>query len=263
MMAAQTKKSPRGNGGSSVEKTAAQNSHSESTDRYTDSQDESISVGRGHWFTMVMDVVLEDERLSKTGLLCYLALCRYANVNSRDCDPSLSGIAKLARLSRNSVLQGIEELERLSYIRRTRRTEPGRKERARNVYFLTDQPGAVTAPPPRIGSPTAPPWFNDCTTGGATTEPKLEGKKEIGGAPTDVKDRLREIYGRRYSGYLGLTDADAKRSTQLATKHGAETYLSAFAEYISDNAKFLREKGHPIASFTSSSGTTFRAPPAE
>jgi len=95
-------------------------------------------------FAKLMNVVVDDSRIGRLGLLVYLALCRFANNRSRKCWPSVRAIADVARLSPRSVYAGIAELRQLGHLNvDAKYSERGRGS---SFYTLNDQAGGRTTP---------------------------------------------------------------------------------------------------------------------
>jgi hypothetical protein len=87
-------------------------------------QSDSIGVERRRLpFTLIENIVLEDQALGPVDILVYLALAKHSD-GEGTCWPSLSTIAKLARVHRSSVAQAIKRLEARGYLRRTARFRP-------------------------------------------------------------------------------------------------------------------------------------------
>jgi len=87
-------------------------------------QSDSIGVERRRLpFTLIENIVLEDQALGPVDILVYLALAKHSD-GEGTCWPSLSTIAKLARVHRSSVALAIKRLEARGYIRRTPRFRP-------------------------------------------------------------------------------------------------------------------------------------------
>lgn len=86
-------------------------------------------------FTLLEDKILEDERISKHGLLVYWILCRHAD-NQAQCFPSMTRIGKQARISRSTAWEAIEELITAGYISRQKRKVPGKQEKSSNLYTI-------------------------------------------------------------------------------------------------------------------------------
>ena len=87
-------------------------------------QSDSIAVERRRLpFTLIENIVLEDQALGPVDILVYLALAKHSD-GEGTCWPSLSTIAKLARVHRSSVAQAIKRLEARGYLRRTARFRP-------------------------------------------------------------------------------------------------------------------------------------------
>ena len=87
-------------------------------------QSDSVGVERRRLpFTLIENIVLEDQALGPVDILVYLALAKHSDSEGA-CWPSLSTIAKLARVHRSSVAQAIKRLEARGYLRRSARFRP-------------------------------------------------------------------------------------------------------------------------------------------
>ena len=87
-------------------------------------QSDSVGVERRRLpFTLVENIVLEDQALGPVDILVYLALAKHAD-GEGTCWPSLLTIARLARVHRSSVAQAIKRLEARGYLKRTPRFRP-------------------------------------------------------------------------------------------------------------------------------------------
>ncbi len=98
---------------------------------------ESDSVGvecRRLPFTLIENVILEDQALGAVDVLVYLALAKHSD-GEGVCWPSLTTIAKLARVHRSSVAEAIKRLEVAGYVKRTARFRPDGGVTS-NVYRL-------------------------------------------------------------------------------------------------------------------------------
>ena len=56
------------------------------------------------------------QAMGSSGVLVYLWLCYYANINDQVCYPSITTITKRARLGRRKVSRLLKQLERLGFI---------------------------------------------------------------------------------------------------------------------------------------------------
>jgi hypothetical protein len=98
-------------------------------------QSDSIGVERRRLpFTLIENVILEDQALGPVDLLVYLAIAKHADAEGV-CWPSLPTIAKFARVHRSSVAQAIKRLEDRGYLKRTARFRPDGGVTS-NVYQL-------------------------------------------------------------------------------------------------------------------------------
>lgn len=98
-------------------------------------QSDSVGVERRRLpFTLIENIILEDQALGPVDILVYLALAKHAD-GEGSCWPSLSTIAKIARVHRSSVIQAIKHLEARGYLKRTARFRPDGGVTS-NVYQL-------------------------------------------------------------------------------------------------------------------------------
>ena len=98
-------------------------------------QSDSVGVERRRLpFTLVENIVLEDQELGPVDILVYIALAKHAD-SEGTCWPSLATIARLARVCRSSVAQAIKRLEARGYLQRTARFRPDGGVTS-NVYKL-------------------------------------------------------------------------------------------------------------------------------
>ncbi len=86
-------------------------------------------------FTMIENVLIEDERVSKHALIVCLVLCYHVDKNAR-CFPKLRKIAVEARCSRSTVQKAIDELIELGYITKQTRRKEGSKEHTSSIYTI-------------------------------------------------------------------------------------------------------------------------------
>ena len=122
-------------------------------------QSDSVGVERRRLpFTLIENIILEDQELGPVDVLVYIALAKHADADGT-CWPSLATIARLARVCRSSAAQAIKHLEARGYLRRTARFRPDGGVTS-NVYKLgqievTTYP-VVQADPPRPPGGLAP-----------------------------------------------------------------------------------------------------------
>jgi len=84
-------------------------------------QSDSVGVERRRLpFTLIENIVLEDQALGPVDILVYLALAKHAD-SEGSCWPSMATIAKVARVCRSKAFQAIKHLEALGYLKRTAR----------------------------------------------------------------------------------------------------------------------------------------------
>ena len=70
-----------------------------------------ILDGREFNFTLIENELIDDiERFDKNDLLCYMALCRFANNKSGECFPSYKTIAEKMRVGVSTAMKAIKSL---------------------------------------------------------------------------------------------------------------------------------------------------------
>lgn len=92
-------------------------------------------VSRPAKFTTLFDHVWQDPRLTKHGVLVYLALCSFAN-KERTCFPGFRTIARVAKLSMSSTQSGVRELQAAGFIKRRVGRKPGGRQWGPTVYEI-------------------------------------------------------------------------------------------------------------------------------
>ena len=97
---------------------------------------ETIGVERRRLpFTIVENIVLEDQALGPVDVLVYIALAKHADAEGV-CWPSMATIARLARVGRSKAFEAIKHLEARGYLTRNARFRPDGGVTS-NVYRLT------------------------------------------------------------------------------------------------------------------------------
>jgi len=87
-------------------------------------QSDSVAVERRRLpFTLIENIILEDQTLGPVDILVYIALAKHAD-GEGTCWPSIATIAKIARVCRSKVFQAIKHLEARGYLKRTPRFRP-------------------------------------------------------------------------------------------------------------------------------------------
>ena len=115
---------------------------------------DSVGVERRRLpFTLIENIVLEDQELGAVDVLVYIALAKHADADGT-CWPSLATIAQLARVCRSSAAQAIKHLEARGYLRRTARFRPDGGVTS-NVYKLV-RLEAKTYPVSQVVTPHPP-----------------------------------------------------------------------------------------------------------
>jgi hypothetical protein len=82
-----------------------------------------VGVERRLPFTLIENIVLEDQELGAVDVLVYLALAKHAD-DEGTCWPSLATIGKVARCGRTAALKSIATLEAHGYLKRKNRFRP-------------------------------------------------------------------------------------------------------------------------------------------
>ncbi len=85
-------------------------------------------------FTLIENIVLEDQALGPVDILVYLALAKHADPEGT-CWPSMATISRVARICRSKVFETIKHLEARGYLKRTARFRPDGGVTS-NVYHL-------------------------------------------------------------------------------------------------------------------------------
>src|SRR5208337_3452100 len=115
---------------------------------------DSIAVERRRLpFTLIENIVLEDQALGPVDILVYLALAKHADPEGT-CWPSMATIAKVARVCRSKVFETIKHLEARGYLKRSARFRPDGGVTS-NVYHL--MPLEAKRYPPVVQNDTPPP----------------------------------------------------------------------------------------------------------
>ena len=107
-------------------------------------QSDSVGVERRRLpFTLIENIVLEDQALGPVDILVYLALAKHAD-GEGTCWPSMATIAKLARVCRTKAFQAIKHLEARGYLQAHRPLSPrwrgDLKRLPAHAYGATDVP---------------------------------------------------------------------------------------------------------------------------
>ena len=88
-------------------------------------------------FTMVDDLIVDDEELSWKAKVVYLVLANYSDNTSGECWPSVKSITKKAGTSKSSVEKGLKELADKDYILRKKRFRENGSQTS-SLYILID-----------------------------------------------------------------------------------------------------------------------------
>ena len=115
-------------------------------------------------FTLIENIILEDQTLSQVDILVYLAIAKHAD-GEGTCWPSMATIGKLARCARETVARSLTHLEARGYLKRTARFRPDGGVTS-NVYQLKTigaQPYSLTQAAPPCELESHPPVSHDHT----------------------------------------------------------------------------------------------------
>jgi DNA-binding Lrp family transcriptional regulator len=100
-----------------------------------------IQEGRKFNFTMLENDIIDNvDRYTKSEVLAYMVLARYANSDD-SCFPSYNTIASKMRCTRRTAIDAIDSLEEKGVIKKTTRKNEKSKENSTNIYKLV---GAIT-----------------------------------------------------------------------------------------------------------------------
>lgn len=86
-------------------------------------------------FTKVSNAVIDDKKLKAQSKALYMAICRYANNDTKSCYPSKATLLKAAGISDKTFRAGIEQLEKRRYISVNKRFD-GDGRQLSNMYVL-------------------------------------------------------------------------------------------------------------------------------
>ncbi len=128
-------------------------------------QSDSVGVERRRLpFTLIENIILEDQTLSRVDILVYLAIAKHADGEGM-CWPSMTTIGKFARCARETVARSLTHLEARGYLKRTARFRPDGGVTS-NVYQLMPikaQPHPVTQADTPCEPESHPPVSHDHT----------------------------------------------------------------------------------------------------
>ena len=104
-------------------------------------QNEVIAISReqGWHFSMLENAVIDDFTLHKDAKLTYMALCRFASLESRECYPAIKSIARKAGISVRQVRNMLPVLVERGYLRKSHRSSAA-GDNASNHYSITWNP---------------------------------------------------------------------------------------------------------------------------
>jgi hypothetical protein len=110
---------------------------------------ESIAVERRRLpFTLIENIILEDQTLGRVDVLVYLALAKHAD-GQGTCWPSLTTIGTVARCGRTAVLASLAHLETRGYLKRSTRFRPDGGITSNSYQLLIVQNETQKSPVPK------------------------------------------------------------------------------------------------------------------
>jgi hypothetical protein len=80
-----------------------------------------LKENKSWYFTMVKNRPLEDDKLDTYDKLTYVILCKFANLKSGQCYPSLNTLKNLVSCSKPRLIKSLKNLTEIGYIRKERR----------------------------------------------------------------------------------------------------------------------------------------------
>ena len=176
-------------------------------------ESDSIGVERRRLpFTLIENIVLEDQELGPVDLLVYIALAKHADSDGV-CWPSMATLGKLARCARETVARSIAHLGARGYLELTPRFRPDGGVTS-NAYRL--MPIEVKKYPPVTQDDTPcdsgshPPVILDHTNYiQSELEPKKEREERATGPRHQIPPRLCCRFGALFS-LLSFVPAQAR-----------------------------------------------------
>lgn len=95
-----------------------------------------VQEGRKFNFTIVDNEIIDNiDRFTKSEVLAYMVLARYANSND-SCFPSYNTIAAKMRCSKRTAIDAIDSLEKKGVIKKQTRKNENNKENNTNIYKI-------------------------------------------------------------------------------------------------------------------------------
>lgn len=95
-----------------------------------------VQEGRKFTFTIVDNEIIDNiDRFTKSEVLAYMVLARYANSDD-SCFPSYNTIAAKMRCSKRTAIDAIDSLEKKGVIKKQTRKNENNKENNTNVYTI-------------------------------------------------------------------------------------------------------------------------------
>ncbi len=212
-------------------------------------------------FTMIENVLIEDERISKHALIVCIVLCYHADKNAK-CFPKLRKIAAEARCSRSTVQKAIDELIELGYITKQTRRKEGSKEYTSCIYTIIGLPLSGT-PIPLSGKGSTVERYTGIPPGGKEQDPLEQdpiNQKEIAAQEAAVElpaksphGRIQlifqELHGKQFSNYgkegkaIKSLIAIVERLHPDRDPEIAITFMAKFLKHLKDTRreKYWRE----------------------
>jgi hypothetical protein len=206
-------------------------------------------IERATHFTVLIDGVIDDERLGKNELLVYMALCRFSD-KERTAFPGIRKLANKARLSPNTVQEALQNLKAFGYLKIENRNRGDTKAKTSNLYTLVEyqsptQGVSVTDTPPVSATDTEvdTPLEVD-TKGEAEDNATTLSREPPEPPPKDNKlpeKMTREIFRQSVLNVLRENnpavptpyETDYKAAEDAAREYGSQVYL----KWLTENSK--------------------------
>lgn len=142
-------------------------------------------------FTKISDAIIEDDKVSKEGLLVYVGIARFVG-KERTAFPSLKKLSVICRIGRTSVQRGIQNLIECGYLSKESRGKEGKRAHVSNLYRLHENFKRM----PRVGNlnERMPTGNNQDAQGGQPRMPK--GNHEVDTVEVDTKKKREREQGQ-------------------------------------------------------------------
>jgi hypothetical protein len=95
---------------------------------------DQVNDKRQWYYTKVDNSVIDNTDLSVYDKMTYIALCRFADHNTKDCYPGHQKLAETIGASKQTVIRSLKKLEDMKLIEIQRRTEG--KQKLTNIYNI-------------------------------------------------------------------------------------------------------------------------------